>query len=264
MYPGTAFRMRGNTRVRLVHTLFLVTSREAMKNLQVPFCCLMAASLLLPSCSYSQFGAVAAGSSLGGMFGSGIGGLMGGSRGADKGTLAGMVIGGVVGAAVTSSSREKTEAPSAPAENYDDVDVYNRRSSSDDVLYGTYNSPRYQSPAAGANDLRAVGVDNLHFLDANDNRCLDREEDAFIVMDIYNRGRRTLYNVTPRISCDSRKVIISPAAAISSLQPGQGVRYKAAVRATGRVKKGCVVFTVSFGTGRQAVSARQFSIRTLP
>ena len=62
---------------------------------------LLGLSLLLTSCSYNQYGAVATGSSLGGMFGSSIGGLMGGPRGADKGTVMGMVIGGAIGAAAT-------------------------------------------------------------------------------------------------------------------------------------------------------------------
>lgn len=53
---------------------------------------LLGISLLFTACSYNQYGAVATGSSLGGMFGSSIGGLMGGPRGADIGTLAGMVI----------------------------------------------------------------------------------------------------------------------------------------------------------------------------
>ena len=45
---------------------------------------LLSISLLFTACSYNQYGAVATGSSLGGMFGSSIGGLMGGPRGADR------------------------------------------------------------------------------------------------------------------------------------------------------------------------------------
>lgn len=58
---------------------------------------ILCTGLILSSCSYNQFGAVATGSSLGGMLGSSIGGLMGGPRGADCDTIAGMVIGGAVG-----------------------------------------------------------------------------------------------------------------------------------------------------------------------
>lgn len=226
---------------------------------------LILSTLLLgaSSCSYQQFGAVATGSSLGGMFGSSIGGLMGGPRGSDKGTLAGMVIGGAIGAAVTaprdqSSSRSQAEQ----AESYDDVDVYNRRGRTGEVQYDSYNNPRYQSPAAAASDLGCLEVTNVHFLDANGNQCLDRDEEAYIVMDIYNRGARTLYNVAPNISCTSRRVAISPAAAIASLPSGQGVRYKAAVKTTRRISDPSLLFTVSFGTGKQAVTAKQFKIKT--
>lgn len=193
------------------------------------------------------------------MFGSSIGGLMGGPRGSDKGTLAGMVIGGVVGAAVTAPRNNKTDQ-SASTTDYDDVDVYNRRGG-DDVQYGTYNNPRYQSPAAATSDLEYIEVCNLHFLDSNNNQKLDREEDAFVVMDIYNRGDRTLYNVTPRITCDSKRVLISPAASIGSLAPGQGVRYKAAVKSTRRMNGGTLLFTIGFGSGKQAVTAKQFKIK---
>lgn len=184
---------------------------------------------------------------------------MGGPRGSDKGTLAGMVIGGVVGAAVTAPRNNKTDQ-SASTTDYDDVDVYNRRGG-DDVQYGTYNNPRYQSPAAATSDLEYIEVCNLHFLDSNNNQKLDREEDAFVVMDIYNRGDRTLYNVTPRITCDSKRVLISPAASIGSLAPGQGVRYKAAVKSTRRMNGGTLLFTIGFGSGKQAVTAKQFKIK---
>lgn len=220
----------------------------------------LSSALLLSSCSYQQFGGVATGSSVGGMFGSSIGGLMGGPRGSDKGTLAGMVIGGVVGAAVT-APRSNTSSKENANTDYDDVDVYNRRGSSGDVQYGTYKNPRYQSPAAATSDLEYIEVSNIHFLDSNNNQCLDRNEEAVIVMDIYNRGSRTLYNVAPSISCSNRRVAISPAAAIASLQPGQGVRYKAAVKCTRRAADDTYVFTVGFGSGKQAVTAKQFKIR---
>jgi len=237
----------------LLHNLY----KKTMRKYSILF---LSLALLLSSCSYQQFGAVATGSSLGGMFGSSIGGLMGGPRGSDKGTLAGMVIGGVVGAAATAS--HNNNAKNSDNESYyDDVDVYNRHSNGD-VQYGTYNSPTYQSPAAATSDLEYIEVTNLHFLDSNNNQRLDRDEEAFIVMDIYNRGDRTLYNLTPRISCDSKRVLISPAASIGNLSPGQGVRYKAAVKSTRRTNEGYLLFSVGFGTGKQAVTAKQFKILT--
>lgn len=218
---------------------------------------LLSSLLLLSSCSYRQFGAVAAGSSLGGMFGSSIGGLTGGPRGSDKGTLAGMVIGGAVGAAVT-APRSQDRSGNSGDPYYTESESYSRNH--DGVQYDTYNSSRYRSPEAANSDLMALEVSNIYFLDENDNRRLDTGEQAYIVMDIYNGGQRTLYNVTPHITCDSKRVVVSPPATIASIAPGRAVRYKAAVRAYRKLRDGRLVFTVSFGTGSQKVVAQTIRI----
>ena len=66
-----------------------------MKKISILMCC----TLLLCSCTSSQFGAVATGSSLGGMFGSAVGGIFGGRHGSNIGAAVGMVLGGAGGAA---------------------------------------------------------------------------------------------------------------------------------------------------------------------
>lgn len=232
-------------------------------------CCLSGA-LLFTSCSYRQFGAVATGSSLGGMLGSSIGGLMGGWRGADKGTVAGMLIGGAIGAVVTTQRNAGQRTPDeTDTENMPDGYGYPsdgeytptpRHRTDDRVTYGTYNSPRYRNPTARVSDLSCIDVSNIHFLDANNNRRLDNGEEATIVMDVYNRGNKTLYNVTPHIRCSSRRVMVSPAATVESIRPGRGIRYKTIVRAAKRLRGEELRFTVTFGTGRQAVEASSFSI----
>lgn len=213
----------------------------------------LAMLLLLSSCSYRQFNAVATGSSVGGMLGSSIGGLAGGPRGYDTGTLAGMVIGGAIGAAVTAPKQNESDSRTSTA-----GDVYE----TEEVRYGTYRSPKYTAPAATRVDLSELEICNVHFLDVNNNARLDLDEEACIVMDIYNRGNRTLYNVTPTITCSSRRVCISPAATVNSLQPGQGIRYRASVKATRRVKDEAVLFYVNFGSGKQTVKAKTFKILT--
>ncbi len=235
----------------------------------IPF--FLALLLLLSSCSYRQFGAVATGSSLGGMLGSSIGGLMGGYRGADKGTVAGMLIGGAIGAVVTTTrnAAERSEAEGSydsATEGYEDYSEYDNYSHSrsykhdDPVTYGTYNSPRYRNPAAEMSDLSCIDVSNIRFLDANNNRQLDSGEEATIVMDVYNRGSKTLYNVTPHICCNNRRVVVSPAATVESIRPGGGIRYKTTVRAAKRLRGEELRFTVTFGTGRQAVEVSTFCI----
>lgn len=204
------------------------------------------------------------------MFGSSIGGLMGGPRGSDKGTLAGMIIGGAVGAAATAPRTQSSSSSSSTTSrrDYDEVDAYNRRGSNysagdDDVYYDTYNRSNYQAPAAAQSDLSYIEVTNVHFLDANNNKRLDKNEEAYLVMDIYNRGDRTLYNVAPSITSSAgKRIAVSPVSAISSLTSGQGVRYKAAVKALRRISDEYITFYVSFGTGRQAITAKQFKIRT--
>lgn len=215
----------------------------------------------LTSCSYSQFGAIASGSSLGGMFGSSIGGLMGGPRGSDKGTLAGMVIGGVAGAVITSQQNNKKSDTPAVDEDMTYRPSQHRMSHNDAVEYDTYSSPSYPRASSARTDLEYVEVTGVKFLDSNNNHCLDADESAFIQMDIYNRGDKTLYNVAPQISCSNSKVLISSAAIIEKITSGGGVRYKAAVRAPRRLRDKEVTFTVRFGSGRQAVEAKTFRIR---
>ena len=229
-------------------------NNPAMRKFCIP---LLSAALLCASCSdYRQFNAVVAGSSVGGMFGSSIGGIIGGPRGYDVGNLTGMVVGGAIGAAVTQPKSSKSEK----AERRSDDDVY--RFGTDDVQYDTYKRPKYTSPAAALRDVEYLEVTNLHFLDSNDNHCLDNGEEAMLVMDIYNRGDRTLYNIAPQITCSSKRVAVSPAATVSALPAGQGIRYKAMVKAVRRIKDGWVVFDVSFGKGKQAVRAKQFKRKT--
>lgn len=222
----------------------------------------LCSALLLSSCATTnrnQFDAIATGASLGGMFGSSIGGLLGGPRGADKGTIAGMVIGGAIGAATT-TQKKKEKAPTIKDYNYEADDAYNGTGKNSDVQYGTYNSPQYQSPYAQHSEVMDLEVSNIHFLDNNNNQRLDNDEKAFIVFDIRNTSRKTLYNITPNLTCNSKRVVISAPATIASLLPGQAIRYKASVIAVRRIKQPHVQFSISFGQGRQTVVAKTFEI----
>ena len=148
-------------------------------------------SLLLSSCSYSQYGAVASGSTLGGMLGSSIGGLMGGPRGSDKGTIAGMILGGAIGAAATAqqnTAKRHTPQPVQAPNNTDDT--YNSTGSNNDVQFSTYNNPHYKAPRAAYDDVQYLEVSNLQFIDSNNNRRLDTDEKAYIVFDIHNRSNK--------------------------------------------------------------------------
>ena len=64
---------------------------------------LLSATLLLSSCSYSQYSGLMAGASAGSLLGSSIGMLKGGPRGHDRGTVIGILAGAAAGAAITNA-----------------------------------------------------------------------------------------------------------------------------------------------------------------
>lgn len=204
---------------------------------------LLAMLLLLTSCnSLSEFYGAATGSSLGGMFGSAIGGLMGGPRGSDAGAIIGMVAGGVVGASAASRTEDRSSA------------AY-ERSYTDEVDYD-YTPQRHYSASAYSD----IVVRNVTFNDENGNHSLDSRERAYIILDIYNDGRNTAYEIAPSIACDNRRVVISPTAIISALPGGRGARYKAAITSRGNLKNGVTRFQVSFDGGRTV--AKTFTLQT--
>lgn len=206
---------------------------------------LTAVLLVLSSCCSQQFGGVATGSSLGGMFGSSIGGLFGGPRGHDAGALIGMVAGGAIGAAATSPRTDGRD---------------DQRTDYNGVEYGSYAPPAHTG--AAGRGWQALQVSSVRFNDVNGNRCLDAGERARIVMDIYNGGEVTLYDIAPQITCSNKRVNISPTAVVSVLEPGQGFRYTAEVVGMHNLKSGQATFCVSFGSGKQKVTLKSFTIAT--
>jgi len=210
---------------------------------------------LLSGCSYREFGAVATGASLGGVFGSSIGGLMGGFRGADAGRAIGMLAGGATGAAVANAG-ERSSAGGGRAASPDAGYGY------DDIDYGLTERPASRYGARAARSWDFIEVSHLRFTDSNNNRCLDAGEEAWLEMEIHNRGHETMTDVAPVIACDNKRILISPTAIVRSLRPGGGVRYRAAVVGRGNLRDGEATFTVSFGSGRDKVTARTFRLRT--
>lgn len=205
-----------------------------MKANTLLLCALM---LLLTGCSSSQYAGVVAGSSLGGMFGSSIGGLLGGPRGHDVGTAVGMLAGGALGAAATAPKTSE---------------------SADAVDYGE----RYTRSTASVSQWGYLEVTNLRFSDSNGNKCLDPGEHAYIEMEIYNRGDNTLYDIAPIVTCDNRRMSISPTAIVSELAPGRGFRYKVEIVAPRRMKADKTTFNVAFGDKKERVNAKTFNIRS--
>ncbi len=213
-----------------------------MKKLTLMALC--ALMLVASGCqSSNQFFGVATGASLGGMFGSAIGGIAGGRHGHNVGTVAGMAIGGLIGAAATTPKDKGSNSRSSDYYNgYDDND---------------YRSNNSYSPYA------AIDIEDIRFIDSNDNHYIDAGEHAKITFIVRNTGRDFVYDIAPVITVSGTKEIyLSPTAIISELAPGRAVRYTAEVVATKKLKTGNAEFAVSFSNGDVLYTLGSFNLRT--
>lgn len=213
-------------------------------NKKTLFAGLIASTLLLSSCqSMNQFYGTATGASLGGLFGSAIGGIADGPRGHDMGTVVGMAIGGIIGAAAT--------APKTDDGNYRSSDYY--------YDYGTddYRENNYYSPFAN------IEIEELRFVDENNNRALDAGEHARLVFIIRNMGRDYVYDIAPVITVSGTKEIyLSPTAIVKELGPGKAVRYQSEIVATKKLKNGNADFSIGLSDGDKLYTLRSFQMRT--
>ena len=208
------------------------------------FVALTATALMMSSCqSMSQFYGATTGASIGGIFGSAIGGMVDGPRGSDLGTVAGMAIGGIIGAAAT--------APKTDDGNYRSSDYYY------DYGMDDYRQNNAYSPYAN------IEIEELRFVDDNNNRALDAEEHAKLVFIIRNTGRDYVYDIAPVITVSGTKEIyLSPTAIVKELAPGKAVRYQSEVIATRKLKNGTADFSIGFSDGDKLYTMRSFQLRT--
>ena len=205
---------------------------------------LVATSLLMSSCqSMSQFYGATTGASLGGMFGSAIGGIADGPRGSDLGTVVGMAIGGMIGAAAT--------APKTDDGNYRSSDYYY------DYDMDDYRQNNAYSPYAN------IEIEELRFVDENNNRALDADEHAKLVFIMRNTGRDYIYDIAPVITVSGTKQIyLSPTAIVKELAPGKAVRHQSEIVATKKLKNGVADFSIGLTDGDKLYTLRSFQLRT--
>ena len=205
---------------------------------------LVASVMMLSSCqSMNQFYGVATGASIGGMFGSAIGGIADGPRGSDMGTIVGMAVGGIIGAAAT--------APKTDNGNYRSSDYYY------DYDMDDYRQNNAYSPYVN------IEIEELRFVDENNNRALDAGEHAKLVFLIRNTGRDYVYDIAPVITVSGTKEIyLSPTAIVKELGPGKVVRYQSEVIATRKLKNGSADFSIGFSDGDKLYIQRSFQLRT--
>ena len=215
---------------------------------------LLVLPFLLSSCvSYDSWNRTTTGMSLGAFFGSTVGGIIGGNRGADWGTL----IGGATGAAIGAASAAKNEEQRA--RNYDTYNTRDGRYGNEQVGYGRYNES-----SDGYATFNGIELSNLTFSDYNGDRCLQPGERAQITFDLYNNSGSTLYNIAPVVSCDYKRVNVSPTAIIGELPVGREVRYQAEVVVRSNARQRALMFQVALPTsnGRLQVM-KSFSIELL-
>ena len=213
-------------------------------NKKTVFAGLIATALLMSSCqSMNQFYGATTGASIGGMFGSAIGGITDGPRGHDLGRVVGMAVGGIIGAAAT--------APKTDDGNYRSSDYYYEYGMDD------YRQNNSYSPYAN------IEIEELRFVDENNNGALDANEHAKLVFIMRNTGRDYVYDIAPVITVSGTKQIyLSPTAIVKELAPGKAVRYQSEVIATRKLKNGTADFSVGFSDGDKLYSATSFQLRT--
>ena len=211
-------------------------------NKKTVFAGLMVSALLLSSCqSMTQFYGATTGASIGGIFGSAIGGIADGPRGSDLGTV--VAVGGIIGAAAT--------APRTDDGNYRSSDYYY------DYDMDDYRQNNSYSPYAN------IEIEELRFVDENNNHALDAGEHARLVFILRNTGRDYVYDIAPVITVTGTKQIyLSPTAIVKELAPGKAVRYQSEIIATKKLKNGVADFSIGFSDGDKIYTLRSFELRT--
>lgn len=199
--------------------------------------------LLVSSCSYNQMNGAALGGTLGAIFGSSIGGLIGGPRGSDAGGAIGMLIGGAAGTAAVSQIEK--------SDNNSSTDRWQSAAEQQE------SSTQQETPDFSS----FLTIDNLRLIDPTHSNSLTVGGRCQIVFEIFNHSDQALYNVAPIISCDSKRISISPTAIIESIQPGKGVRYRAEVVCNNRPKHNVVNFNLSISLNGKVAPMRTFQLK---
>ena len=156
------------------------------------------------------------------------------------------------GAAIGAASAQKQEENRR--HNHHQYDY----SYDDDIYYGDARDYSYIAPATPAAYL---SIDNVVFADNNGNRVLEGGETAYLTFDIHNTSSQPIYNIAPVITCNNRRIKISPTATIARIDAGRAMRYKAVVMAQGNVRSGQAIFNIGFAErGNRLDPARSFRI----
>jgi hypothetical protein len=154
-----------------------------------------------------------------------------------------MAVGGIIGAAAT--------APKTDDGNYRSSDYYY------DYDRDDYRQNNAYSPFVN------IEIEEVRFVDQNNNRALDANESAKLVFIIRNTGRDYVYDIAPVITVTGTKEIyLSPTAIVKELGPGKAVRYQSELIATKKLKRGTADFSIGLSDGDKLYTLRSFQLRT--
>lgn len=248
------------------------------------------AALLVSSCGTYQGSGAYVGAQFGSILGSAIGGISNGHRGSNVGTIVGMVGGAVVGSAIGAAADQKDkqevrdryhivlERKAQEQNRHYDNDGYDSgfdaTMSGDDRLYdfqssdytgdytaqpGTTVKPMSSSVDKLAHGLRyvpTIEIRNARVVDQDQNRVISRGEVCKVIFEIYNHGHKPLLDLQPTVveATGNKQIYISPNMHVERLDPGQGIRYTAMLKAGSRLKNGMARICVSVLQGNKAIS----------
>lgn len=110
-----------------------------------------------------------------------------------------------------------------------------------------------------------VEIVNARFVDANEDKKLNRNETCKLIFEIKNRGSQPVYDVVPTVveTTGNKHIYISPNIHVEKIDAGKGIRYTAMVKADNRLKEGYAKFCVSVVHDNRAISkVNEFTIPT--
>ncbi len=206
---------------------------------------LMAVAVTLSSCS-SVFGL--SGASTGAMVGGTLGSILGNSTGRYGSTIGGLV-GTMAGAAVGNAIQKKTTEQQI-----------NR------ALGNSYAQQSAATPSISSVSLNtsSVRLENFHFVDANNDQVINRNEECKVMFDVVNGGSTTVRNVTPvlELAEKAKGILLGGATTIESIPVGGKVTYSVPVIAK-NVKNGEAIFQAYATEANGAVTETiEFSLQT--
>ena len=206
--------------------------------------------LLMSSCgSYEASGAYT-GATFGSMIGSAVGGLAGGWRGSYWGELAGMAGGAVVGAAIGKAADNQANQRYEASRRYDEA------SRSRDA-YGQADDRIIMEPEGNTTGRHMVGpapqleIRHVRLFDQSEDGVLSRGEEARVVFELFNASSQPAYRVLPMVSetTGNKHIHISENVYVECIQPNQGIRYTAMVKADKGLKDGEALIRVGVQQG---------------